>query len=109
MTNKRRNKMNIGWVIFGLAVAVVLLTSLFKTINLDPKWKSLIAVVLSVVAGAVTVWVSQGGDFTTTNVVQSVTMVYAASQVLYDFVFKGTSLDQMLTSIGSSDTPSTGA
>jgi hypothetical protein len=29
--------------------------------------------------------------------------------VLYDFVFKGTSLDQMLTSIGSSDTPSSGA
>lgn len=98
--------MNIGWVIFGLAVAVVLLTSLFKTINLDSKWKSLIAVVLSVAGGAVTVWVAQGGDFTTTNVVQSVSMVYAGSQVLYDFIFKGTGLDQVLTSIGGPKTPS---
>jgi hypothetical protein len=36
-------------------------------------------------------------------------MVYAASQLLYDFIFKGTSLDQVLTSIGSSGTPSSGA
>lgn len=100
--------MNIGWVIFGLAVVVTLLTSLFKTINLSSKWKSLIAVVLSVVAGGVTVWVANGGDFTTTNVVQAVALVYAASQVIYDFVLKGTSLDARLTAVGSGDS-ATGA
>lgn len=93
--------MNIGWIVFGLAVLVTLLTSLFKTVNLSSKVKSAIAVVLSVVAGAVTVWVAQGGDFSAQNVVQAVALVYASSQVIYDFILKGTSLDQTLTSIGS--------
>lgn len=93
--------MNIGWVIFGLAVVVTLLTSLFKTINLSSKWKSAIAVVLSVIAGGVTVWVSQGGDFTTSNVVECVALVYAASQIIYDFILKGTALDARLTAVGS--------
>ena len=101
--------MNVGLVVFVLAVVVVLATSLFKTINLSSKVKALIAVVLSVVAGSVTVWVSQGGDFTTTNVVQSVALVYAASQVMYDFIFKGTKIDNVLTSIGGSENVSTGA
>lgn len=95
--------MNIGWVIFGLAVLVTLLTSLFKTINLSSKVKSLIAVVLSVVTGGVTVWVSQGGDFTTSNVVESVALIYSASQIIYDFILKGTSLDARLTAVGSKD------
>mgnify|MGYP006289679339 CR=1 FL=1 len=99
--------MNIGWIVFGLAIVVTLLTSLFKTVNLPSKWKSAIAVVLSVVAGAVTVWVAQGGDFTTQNVVQAVALVYASSQVIYDFILKGTGLDQTLTAIGSNG--STGA
>jgi hypothetical protein len=88
----------IGWVIFGVAVAVVLLTSLLKTINLSARVKSLISVVLSVVGGAVTVWVTSGGDFTTTNVVEAVALVYAASQILYNFILKNTPLDQTLTS-----------
>lgn len=91
--------MNIGWVIFALAVIVTLLTSLFKTVDLSSKWKSLIAVVLSVVAGGVTVWVAQGGDFTTVNVVQAVALVYAASQIIYNFILKGSSIDQTLTSV----------
>lgn len=91
--------MEIGLVVFGLAVVVTLLTSLFKTIDLDSRWKSGIAVVLSVVAGAVTVWVAQDGDFSTYNVVESVALVYAASQVIYDFILKGTVLDQKLTNI----------
>lgn len=91
--------MEMGLVVFGLAVVVTLLTSLFKTIDLDSRWKSVIAVVLSVVAGAVTVWVAQGGDFSTYNVVESVALVYAASQVIYDFILKGTVLDQKLTNI----------
>ena len=93
--------MDIGWVVFGLAVVVTLLTSLFKTIDLSSKWKSLIAIVLSVLAGAVTVWVSQGGDFSASNVVESVALVYAASQVIYDFILKGSNLDARLTAIGS--------
>ena len=107
--------MNLGWVIFGLAILVVLLTSVFKTVDVPSKVKSLIAVVLSVVAGAVAVWAAQGGDFTATNVVQAVGLVYAASQVIYDFILKGTSLDQSLTAFtpfgggGSSDSNAPGA
>jgi hypothetical protein len=101
--------MNVGLVVFVLAVVVVLATSLFKTVDLSTKVKSLIAIVLSVVAGSVTVWVSQGGDFSTANVVQSVALVYAASQVMYDFIFKGTKIDNVLTSIGGSTDATTGA
>lgn len=93
--------MNIGLVVFVLAIVVTLLTSLFKTVDLSSKWKSLIAVVLSVVAGGVTVWVTEGGDFSTVNVVEAVALVYAASQVIYDFILKGTGLDTRLTAIGS--------
>ena len=89
----------LGWVVFGLAIAVVLLTSLFKTIDLNSKVKALIAVVLSVAAGAVTVWITNGGDFTASNIVQTVALVYAASQVIYDFILKGTALDNALTSV----------
>lgn len=103
----------IGWVIFGLAVVVVLLTSLFKTIDLSDKVKALIAVVLSVVAGAVTVWTAAGGDFSTSNVVTVVGLVYAASQVIYNFVLKGTGLDQALTGVrlfgGKNSEPPAGA
>ena len=100
--------MNIGWVIFGLAIAVVLLTSVFKTIDLNTKVKALISVVLSVAAAAVTVWVAQDGDFTTSNIVEVVSLVYASSQLIYNFILKGTSLDQRLESVtifGGSDTP----
>jgi hypothetical protein len=98
-----------GWVVFGLAIAVVLLTSVFKTIDVNSKVKSLIAVVLSIVAGATTVWATQNGDFSTINITQAVALVYAASQVVYDFIFKGTGVDQALTSItpfgGGSSSP----
>jgi len=98
----------IGWVIFGVAIAVVLLTSLFKTINLSTRVKSLISVVLSVVGGAVTVWVTNGGDFSTTNIVQAVALVYASSQILYNFILKNTPLDQTLTSITIGGSKNTG-
>lgn len=100
--------MNIGLLVFVLAVAVTLLTSLFKTVKLSAKWKSLIAVVLSVVAGAVTVWAANGGDFSSVNVIEAVALVYAASQVIYNFILKGTSLDARLEAVGSGNTP-TGA
>lgn len=89
----------IGWLIFGLAVAVVLLTSLFKTINLSTRWKTAIALVLSVISGAVTIWIAKGGDFTTTNLIEAVGLIFASSQVIYDFIFKNTSFDQKLTSV----------
>jgi len=98
-----------GWLVFGLAIAVVLLTSVFKTIDVNSKIKALIAVVLSIVAGAVTVWVTQDGDFSSINITQAIALVYAASQVVYDFIFKGTSVDQALTSVtpfgGGSSSP----
>ena len=87
----------VGWVVFGLAIAVVLLTSVFKTIDLSSRVKALISVVFSVAGGAVTVWIAKGGDFTATNVAESVALVYAASQVIYNFILKGTSVDRALT------------
>jgi len=103
----------VGWLIFGLSVAVVLLTSVFKTINLSTKVKALISVVLSVAAAAVTVWVAQGGDFSTVNIVEAVGLIYATSQLIYNFILKGTSLDQTLEAFtlgrSSGETPASGA
>ena len=87
------------WVAFGLAVAVVLLTSLFKTIDLDSRLKALLSVVFSVAAGAVSVVIALGGDFTSTNLTEAVALIYAASQLIYNFILKGTALDSKLTSV----------
>jgi hypothetical protein len=83
-------------VIFGLAVAVVLLTSIFKTVHLSTRVKSALAFVLSVGGGAFYAWQHYHGTFTTTNFVQAVAYVYAASQLVYGLIVKGSNLDNIL-------------
>ena len=80
----------------GLSLAVTLLTSLFKTANLSSKQKNLIATVLSVVAGAASVLLS-GKDLSTADVASTAVAIYGASQIAYQFILKGTSLNKVLT------------
>lgn len=80
----------------GLTLAVTLLTSLFKTVNLSSKQKNLIATVLSVVAGAASVLLS-GNDFSATGIASTAVAIYGASQIAYQFILKGTSLNKVLT------------
>ena len=89
--------MENGVVFAALSVVVTLLTSLFKTGNLSVKQKNLIATGLSVVAGAVTVWVNNNGDFNGASVASVAVATYGASQLAYNFILKGTGLDNKLT------------
>ena len=89
--------MENGLVFTGLSVVVTILTSLFKTGNLSVKQKNLIATGLSVVAGAVTVWINSNGDFNGASVASVAVATYGASQLAYNFILKGTGLDTKLT------------
>jgi hypothetical protein len=87
-----------GWFVAGLAVAVVLLTSLFKNVEWSDKVKNLVAVVFSVVGGAVSVWLSGGFDGAV-DVLQTSLLVYGASQLLYAFILKGTTPEAALANV----------
>ena len=91
--------MGNGVIFAALSVVVTLLTSLFKTTNLSVKQKNLIATGLSVVAGAVTVWVNSDGDFSGTTIASVATATYGAAQLAYNFILKGTGLDKKLTNV----------
>lgn len=102
----------IGLVVFVLAIVVVLLTSLIKQFQWNTQATHLVAVVLSVVGGAVGVLAANGWDpsaFQGSTLLATALAVYAGSQLLYNFILKGTSpgqqLDAKLTAIGSSHTP----
>lgn len=85
-----------NWIILGLAVAVVLLTSIFKTVNLSTKVKSGLAFVLSVAGGGFYTWQHYHGNFTATNFAQAVAYIYAASQLVYGLILKNSNLDAVL-------------
>lgn len=89
--------MENGVVFTALSVVITLLTSLFKTGNLSVKQKNLIATGLSVVAGAVTVWINSNGDFNGASVASVAVATYGASQLAYNFILKGTGLNNKLT------------
>jgi hypothetical protein len=89
--------MENGVVFTALSVVVTLLTSLFKTAGLSVKQKNLIATGLSVVAGAVTVWINSDGDFNGASVASVAVATYGASQLAYNFILKGTGLNTKLT------------
>ena len=88
-----------GLIVFGVAVLVVLATSLFKNVDMSSKVKNVIATVLSVVGGVVTVLGTNGWDFNSFNagdVLGTVLIVYGAAQLLYQFILKGTRVDATL-------------
>ena len=89
--------MENGVVFAALSVVVTLLTSLFKTADLSVKQKNLIATGLSVVAGAVTVWINSDGNFNGASVASVAVATYGASQLAYNFILKGTGLNTKLT------------
>lgn len=87
-----------AWVVVGLAVAVVLLGSLLKNVGWSDKVKQALVVVLSVVGGVVSVW--QAGALNgASDVLQTATLVYGASQLIYAFIFKGTGVEQVLAEV----------
>jgi hypothetical protein len=89
-----------------VAVAVVLLTSLFKLEVFSDTVKKAIAAVVSLAAGVATAY--YGGQFDgVTDVAQVVLVIYGLQQAIYNFLFDSgkplNAIDQALESVGSGD------
>ena len=87
-----------GLVILGTAVAVVLVHLLLKTANWSVNLNNNVALVTSVVGGVISIVAENGGfDFAATSVLQSVVLVYGASQAVYKVLVAPTGLDAVFT------------
>lgn len=94
-----------GIIILVAIIGVVLMTSLFKTVNMSTKTKTAIATVLSVVGGVITDLSAKGFDvsqYAGVNILTAALVVYGGSQLIYNFIMKGTSVDAKLEEVGSS-------
>lgn len=90
------------FIVIGAAIAVVLLTSLFKQADWNPKHKTLLATVLSVIAASVALLF--GVDVSTlagVDVMQLVLSIYGSSQLFYNFILHGTKMDDTLAAVGA--------
>lgn len=93
-----------GIVIFACIVLVVLGTSLFKNVQMSDKVKNAIAVVLSTIAGILTDLAGRNFDFgsyAASDIFGTALIIYGASQLVYNFIMKGTTLDARLESVNS--------
>ncbi len=91
-----------GLLILGFAVAVVLATSLFKQMQWSARTKNLIATVLSVLAGGITVYLTGGvAALTTVDLLQTITIIYGGSQAVYNFMLRGTAVEDKIAAVGS--------
>jgi hypothetical protein len=91
-----------GIVVFGVAVLVVLATSLIKNVTMSNRTKTLIATVLSVVGGVITVLGTHSWDlssFSGADVSQTALLVFGAAQLIYQFILKNTSADAVLEDV----------
>jgi hypothetical protein len=91
-----------GFLVFGVAVLVVLGTSLIKNVSMSDRAKNLIAVVLSTIGGIITDLSTRAFDFSTyegLDILGTVLVIYGAAQLIYQFIMKDTSADAKLESI----------
>jgi hypothetical protein len=92
----------VGFVVFGAVLAIVLATSLIKNVQMSDKVKNLIAVVLSTFAGVIIDLQTHGFDFGSyalQDVLGTVLVIYGASQAVYNFILKGTALEEKLENV----------
>lgn len=82
----------LGFVVAGLAVVTVFVTSLLKNVEFTDRVKNLIAVVVSTLGGAVTLWVTKGGNFEGQSLIELAALTYAGSQLVYNFIVTNNSL-----------------
>ena len=77
-----------GIIVFVTALVVILATSLIKNVTFSTRTKSLIAVIVSVVAGAVAAVIENGGfdNFEAAGLVGTILMVYAVATVIYKII-----------------------
>ena len=92
----------VGFIVFGVVVAIVLATSLIKNVTMSDRTKNAITTVLSVIAGVVVDLSTHGFDFGTyaaADILGTVLVIYGASQALYNFILKGSPLDAKLENV----------
>lgn len=95
-----------GWIILLSIVAVVIGTSLIKTVSMSDKTKNFIATVISLIGGVVTDLAGKGFDvsqYAGLDILTAALVVYGASQLIYQFIMKGSTLDAKLEAVGSGD------
>ncbi len=69
-----------------VSLGVVILTSVFKVVELSTKAKQAIALIVSALAGSLTAW--QTGQFDNAqDVLATITIIYGLSQGIYQFLF----------------------
>jgi hypothetical protein len=92
----------VGFIVFGSVLLVVLATSLIKNVKMSDRVKNLIAVVLSTVAGVIIDLQTHGFDFgsyAAQDVLGTVLVIYGASQAVYNFILKGTTVEAKLEQV----------
>jgi len=89
-------------LIIASVVLVVLLTSLIKNVNWSFKGKAAVATVLSVLAAILALFMTGGwAAFTSVALFQTFTAVYGSSQLIYQFIMKGTVVEEKLSLSGN--------
>jgi hypothetical protein len=92
----------VGFIVFGVIIAIVLATSLIKNVKMSDRAKNLIAVVLSTFAGVIIDLQTHGFDFGSyalQDVLGTVLVIYGGSQAVYNFVLKGTAAEAKLENV----------
>lgn len=85
-------------VLFLVAVAVVLATSVLKQVEWPDKVKALVSTVVAV--GAAAVMTLSTGDFDGENLLEASLVLYGLSQGFYQLIFKGTKPEGVLSHLG---------
>lgn len=78
----------LGILVFVTAILVVIATSVLKNVDMSNTQKNIIATVVSVIGGAVTVVIENGGfdNFLSGGLMATVLVVYGAAQLIYKFI-----------------------
>lgn len=89
-------------LIVASVVLVVLLTSLIKNVEWNFKSKAAVATVLSVLTAVLALFLTGGwAAFTSVALFQTFTAVYGSSQLTYQFIMKGTTVEEKLALSGN--------
>lgn len=86
------------FVFVGIVVAVVLASSLLKFPWFSHKTRVTVATVIAVLGAAGHLLLT--GDFESTDLLATSLQVFGASQILYQFILDGSSVDNVLENVG---------
>lgn len=95
-------------VVVGAGLAVFI-TSLFKTVNMDTRVKTLVSLVVSTALALLVALIANGGNFNgfeSQSPVLLIGTLYGTQQAIYNFLLKDTALDAKLEdTLITSDVP----